>query len=284
MSTDQDSVGGAGKGSALPQPAEWASARYPLWSVTSVGFLAVMALGGAAAGVWALTSGRLAAGLLLVAGALYVGHVVGLGVSAWWTPRGTRRPARLSAASEGGTGVTFTYSPWPYYWLSGLLLLTALGLAAIAAIAAATGTVGIVMAAIAALLAAAVAWFLVTVLRLAPGKITLSPTGVHHHSLTFTHFVPWYAVFAVAADWVGTPLIVAKAFPSDDTRVRRYTGRFGTQEMQLLPYMAVRARWLAADPATVYHVLVFYHANPDLRAELGTTAALTRINNGAISA
>ncbi len=103
---------------------------------------------------------------------------------------------------------------------------------------------------------------------------------MHHRSLTSTHFIPWYAIVGVSADWIGTPIIAVKAFPSADTRVRRSMGRFGSGEVQFLPLMVIRTAWLATDPTTVYHALSFYHAHPELRAELATPEALDRIGNG----
>jgi hypothetical protein len=41
-------------------------------------------------------------------------------------------------------------------------------------------------------------WFLVTMLRLAPGSLIVSPTGVDHQSLTSTCFIPWHAIRASA--------------------------------------------------------------------------------------
>ncbi len=57
-------------------------------------------------------------------------------------------------------------------------------------------------------------------------------------------------------------------------------GRFGSGEVQFLPLMVIRTAWLATDPTTVYHALSFYHAHPELRAELATPEALDRIGNG----
>lgn len=112
-------------------------------------------------------------------------------------------------------------------------------------------------------------------------RTSLSSIGVYHRSVTHTHFVPWYAIAEISAVWAGLPLIVAKAAPSEGTRLVRYLGRFGTQDF--LPFLVVRARWLATDPVVVYDVLSFYHAHPDQRAELATPAALERIAGGRIA-
>jgi len=197
------------------------------------------------------------------------------------TARRAGRPPTLAAAPDGGEGVRFAYSPGTYYWFTAVLVLTELGLLAMVLPAAASATVlGIASAVIVAAMAAAIAWFLVTMLRLAPGGVLLSSAGVHHRSLTFTHFVPWHTIVGVAAGWLNTPIILVRAAPSAGTRIHRHTGRFGTAELRYLPFMVIRGYWLATNPATVYHAISFYHAHPDLRAELHDHSALDRITSG----
>ena len=280
MRADQSPVGWPG-GSALPSPAGWTEPRLPVWLKFYMGFLAVMALGMAAGAAWALWTGQPADGVLLAAGAIYMGHLVGLSTCVWWKRRRSNRTGTLTPAQAGTTGVTFAYSAWPYYWLTAVLVMTELVVAVMTAAFVASATVvGVVMAVVVGLIAMVVGWFLVTMLRLAPGALTLSPDGVYHRSLTSTHFVPWYAIVAVSAGWLGTPIIAIKAFPSQDTRLRRYLGRFGSGELQFLPIMVVRTFWLATDPTTVYHALSFYRCHPDLRAELATPDAVHRISHG----
>jgi hypothetical protein len=279
MPTDQVPANGPGGHPRLSQPSEWDNHGPSAKILAATGFLALLTLAGGAGTAWALATGQRAAGLLLALGTTYVGHLVGLGVSTWWTPSRARHSAKLTTASDGHDGVTFTYSRWPYYWLTAVLFMTTAALAAVAVGAATTATVpGLAISIVTAALALALLWLLITLLRLAPGSIILTPAGVHHRSLTFTHFVPWYAVFDVSTEWTSTSLIVVKAFPSDDTRVTRCTGHMGTHEMQLLPYLAVRTSWLAADPASVFHTLAYYHAHPEHHAELATPAAIDRIN------
>lgn len=281
MRADQSPVGFPDRSSALPIPAGWAEQRPPVWLKPSIGFTAAMALGMAAEAAWLSWTGQPVAGVPLYAAAIYLGHVVGLGTCLWWGRRRSGRTGTLTAGPDGAKGVTFTYSAWSYYWVTALLVITELVVLAVTAGAALTATaVGVVMAVVSGVVAMVVGWFLVTMLRLAPGKIILSPTGVYHRSLTCTHLVPWHAIVAVSASWLGTPIIAVKAIPSEDTRVRRYMGRFRSGEVQFLPIMVVRTTWLATDPTTVYHALSFYCSHPELRAELGTPDALDRINGG----
>jgi hypothetical protein len=278
MCATRNPVGWPDGGPALPRPANWAEQRLPVWLKFSMGLVALMALGMAAGAAWLAWTGQLATGVLLAAAAIFLGHVVGLGTRGWWPRRRSSRTSTLTLTPDGTKGMSFRYSAWSYYWLTAVLVMTELVTLAVTVGAALSATVaGVVMAVVIGVLAMVVGWFLVTMLRLAPGKLILSPTGVYHRSLTSTHFIPWHAIVAVAAEWAGTPIIAVKAFPSKDTRVSRYLGRFGSGEVQYLPIMVIRTAWLATDPTTVYSALSFYHAHPDLRAELATPDAQDRI-------
>jgi hypothetical protein len=281
MGVDQSPVGWPDGSSPLPRPASWTEHRLPAWLKVWLGFLALIALGTAAEAAWSFWTGQPAAGVPLAAGAIFLGHVVGLATRLWWPRRRFRRTPTLTRAPDGTTGVTFTYSAWTYYWLTAVLVMTELGaLALTVALALSATVVGVVVAVVIGVLVLVVGWVLITMLRLAPGKLILSPSGVYHRGVASTHFVPWHAIVAVSADWVGTPIIAVKAVPSEDTRVRRYMGRFGPREVQFLPIMVVSTVWLTTDPTTVYHALSFYQTHPNLRAELATPAALDRISNG----
>jgi hypothetical protein len=275
-------VGGLGGRSVPPAPTGWTSQRFSAAFVLSLGFLALVTAGLVAGAAWAFTDGEPGAGVLLGLGAVYIGHLVGFGLRVGRSSaRRAGRPPTLAAAPDGGEGVRFAYSASTYYWFTAVLLLTELGLLAAVLVAAASAmALGIASAVVVAAMAAAIGWFLVTMLRLAPGGVLLSPVGVHHRSLTFAHFVPWHTTVRVGADWLNTPIILVRAAPSEDTRIHRYTGRFGTAELRHLPFMVIRAYWLATDPATVYHAMSFYHAHPDLRAELQNHSALDRITGG----
>jgi hypothetical protein len=243
-----------------------------------MGLVALVTLGLAAEAVWLAWTRQPAAGVPLAAAAVYLGHVLGLSTRFWWTPRPSRQPGTLTTTPNGTTGVRFGYSGWSYYWTTAILVLTELVVLLVALGAALSATlVGAVVAVVLGVLVLWMGWFLVTMLRQAPGSLIVSPTGVEHRGLTSTCFIPWYAVVAVSADWLGTPIIAVKAFPSADTRVRRYLGRFGSGELSFWPIMVIRTGWLASDPTLVYHALSFYHAHPELRSELATPQALKRI-------
>jgi hypothetical protein len=271
----QSAVGGLGGGSAPPAPSGWTAQRFPASYVFFLGFLALLTAGIAAGAVWAFVDRQPGPGVLLGLGAVYIGHLVGLGYSVAGRSRRTGPPPTLT------TGLRFRYSAGVYYWLTAVLVMTELAVAGPAVAGAASATAaGIVLALVATAGAVAIGWFLVTMLRLAPGEVVLAPDGVHHRGLTFIHVAPWHTITSVSAEWVTTPVIVVRAAPAADAQVRRYTGRFGPAELRFLPFMVIRAYWLATNPAIVYQALAFYHAHPELRPELATQASLDRISEG----
>jgi len=270
---------------SLPAPAAWTGPRPSWWLIVSMGFTGLTALALAAEAAWLAWTGGPASAVPLAGAAVYLGHVAALGVRLWWPRPRPRRAGSLAAAPDGGTGVRFGYSGWLCYLVTALLVMTELVVAAVGLGAALSATVaGAVTAVFITAVVLIIGWFLVTMLRLAPGQVILSPAGISHRGLTDTRFVPWPAVAGISADWIGTPVIAVLAVPSPDIRVRRYLGRLGSARTRLRPFMLIRAIWLTADPATVYHALLYYAAHPGLRAELGTPDALARIGAGQAAA
>lgn len=281
MSEDQRPAEWSEASLALPRPAAWTTNRVPLWLRCSMGLVVLIMLGLATEAAWLAWTGDSAAGVPLAATALYLGHIVGLSTRFWRGPRPSRQRGTLTTTADGTTGVRFGYSGWSYYWITTILVMTELVWLAVAAGAALSGTlVGLGVAAVAGILAVWMGWFLVTMLRLAPGSLLITAPGICHRSLTTSHFISWDAMVVVAADWIGTPVIAVKAVPAPDTRIRRYMGRLGSGELRFWPFMVIRTGWLASDPIVVYHALSFYHAHPELRGELATPKAVARIGGG----
>lgn len=280
MSRDQRPAEWSGAGLVLLRPEAWTRNRLPLRLRVSMGSVVLIMLGLATEAAWLAWTGDPTAGVPLAATALYLGHVVGLSTRFWRRPRPSRQVGTLTTTADGTTGVRFGYSGWSYYWMTTVLVMTELVWLAVAAGAALSGTlVGLGVAVVVSVLVVWMGWFLVTMLRLAPGGLLITAAGICHRSLTSSHFISWDAVVAVSADWIGTPVIVVKAFPAPGTQVRRYLGRLGSGELRFWPFMVIRIGWLASDPIVVYHALAFYHAHPELRGELATPDAVDRINN-----
>jgi hypothetical protein len=206
------------------------------------------------------------------------------------------RAVSLRATGCADDGVAMFYSPRFYRILRVLLLVTACIVASFAGAgvlgwAAPSGTPPpdpesfLAGGAALSLLFAWVAWLVWVVVeiacrRVARGRLVLRPDGIYHRSFTFEHFAPWHAVVDVSARQFRDPVIVVRAFPTEDTRIRRTSWLGNQQEFKLLPFLAVRGRSLAVDPAVAYHALRYYHAHPEARAELGTFAGEQRIRSG----
>jgi hypothetical protein len=276
MRTEQGS-----KDAGLALPAGWEKG-HPRWLTASILFLAGLVLLFILGAAWAFATGDAAAGILLAAGALYMGHVVGLGTIGWRVSRPTRRGPRLTVQSDGSRGIEFRYSWWPYYWFIACAV-PSIGIVVVlvAANLTAATVAGYALATLFAAGAIATIWVVVICLRLMPGVVILSPDGIFYRDLTYTYFVPWHAIVEVTTIWGKTPFIIVKAFPSNDSRLRRYTGRVTFGDPYFFPFIAINARWLATNPVLVYHALAFYCDHPDRRAELGLASGLERINRGA---
>ncbi|SCG58798.1 hypothetical protein [Micromonospora inositola] len=279
-----ESAAGPGGTSTPPGAVGWSGRRVPGSAILGMVLILVAALCVLAGTVAAVRAGDWATvvvgGVAAVLLASVFGFLVVVGSS-----RGRSGPApALTPWPGGGTsGVRFGYSTATYVWFSALLATCILIFLAMALAAGTSGTVfgwmvAVVMAGVAVLLG----WFLVTMLRLAPGELVLSPAGIAHRGLTHLYAVPWSAVFAVEAQRLGTPVIVVKAYPSEESVLRRHTGRLDTGELRFVPFLVVRTYWLAADPETVLRALTFYDAHPELRDELATPDAVARIAEGRV--
>jgi hypothetical protein len=84
-------------------------------------FLGILAVGAAAAAVWQLVVGDVWAGLILGGVAVYIGHVVGLGLRG--LVGGRRRAGTVGVQSEPD-GLIFRYAGAPTYWLAATSALT----------------------------------------------------------------------------------------------------------------------------------------------------------------
>ncbi|GAA4937648.1 hypothetical protein [Actinoplanes utahensis] len=255
-------------------PQLWEPRRTPGWAVP---FTAVTGLAAVAA---LILSARSAAGgsggwsALALLFAVLSGHAAGYGVYLGWCPgrRGPRMPETTA------TGTAFSYSRWGYYWYVSLVGLAVTGLTVFALLSFGNGVAGLLFAVCTLLVCLAGAAVAGLMLCLAPGRLTLTPDGLHHRSLSFTQYSPWSSVFAVEPVEIGHErAVVVEVEASEADRIRHYLPRPLRPEHPLLPSIVVTDTWLATDPLLVYETLWHYHANPDDRAELGTPAALERI-------
>ena len=253
-------------------PQGWPRGRPTTKIVASTGLMALFTIGALAAAGVAAASGQPAPAMLFVLAAAYLGHFVGLGISLSRRPAQVQPPRVVGRTDLGDPGLLIPYAHGPYYWAISVTLLSALVLAGIAVIFALAGSAGaLVIAVISAALAVMLAWIGVVFLRLAPGRLVLTPDGIYHRSLTFEHYVPWFAVYAVSAEDGATPMLAIKAHPSDGTRLHRYTGRLRAFEATFIPFIVARTYWLGGHAAYAYQTADHYFRHAELRPELATS-------------
>ncbi|MCA2216256.1 hypothetical protein [Jidongwangia harbinensis] len=250
-------------------PAGWPAPRRTAVRVLSAAFLTVVTAGLALAAVATAVTGDAVPAVVFGLSAVLGAHIAGIAISGLRSPRPADDVRVLGETDKGEKGLAFPYARGPYYWLSVTLALVVLLAGGFAAVVAAAGSVtGWIVAAIAGGFAVFTGWFLVVLLRLAPGTIVLTPTGIYHRSLVLEHFVPWDAVVDVQPREGRNPWITVRAMPTPGTRERRHTGRFVTFEGQALPFMIARSYWLGAHALPAYRALKFYVEHPGKRSAL----------------
>jgi len=202
-------------------------------------------------------------------GVLLFGHLAGMSISFLRSPRPAASQPAVGVTDQGESGLAFPYARRAYYWLTSMLVLIVIFFVGLAYTLAKIGThVAWVIAVVVIASTLFIGWFLATLLRLAPGKIVVTPSGIYHRSLAFEHFVPWHAVEFVRAQEGRSPWILIKAPKSSGTRERRYTGVLGAG-VEGLPSMIVRAYWLGANALPAYLTLKHYFDHPGERSNLG---------------
>jgi hypothetical protein len=274
-----------------PWPAEWSTPRLKMRTVLTDGFLGLLALGSIGLGALALSSGALGHAAFLLMVGVFFGSIATLSLSMWRTRRpGSPRSVALQATGSNYEGVTISFSARLYNGVTAIMLMGSAFLALYA-----TGGImkwkmppfvprpGVISVALSVAGALFCLWLFTEFAtgRIAKGYLTLTPGGIYHRSHTFDHFVPWDTVLDVSAvEFHSGQFIAVNALPSGDTRVRRTHWIGKQEEFRLLPFLVVRARSLAADPAVAYHALRYYFAHPEARAELLMPAGEQRIRSG----
>jgi hypothetical protein len=250
-------------------PAGWPKPHRSVFRVVSVSVLTLVAVVTATVAVSAVMTGEVAQALVFGIGAILLGHLVGMSISALRRRAPGPLDGSLGVTDDGEQGLAFPYARWSYYWLSVVLALVAVLAAGFAAVMVQEGSAtGWVLAVLAGGFAVSVVWFLVVVLRLAPGTLVLTPTGIYHRSLVLEHFVPWDAVVDIQARAGPRPWITVKAMPASGTREHRHTGRLGAFEGQALPFMVARTQWLGANSVPAYRALQHYFTHQQDRPGL----------------
>ncbi|WP_412743690.1 hypothetical protein [Krasilnikovia sp. MM14-A1004] len=246
-------------------PAGWPKPHRSVTRVLSAVGFTLLTLITAAVAVSAVVTGDLAQALTFAVGTVLFAHLVGLVVSLMRQAAPATHEPSVGFNDQGERGLAFPYSRWAYYWLSSVLVAVLLVDAGLAVQFGAAGAW--VMVVPLAAIALFLAWFLIAMLRLAPGRVVLTPSGIYHRSLVFEHFVPWDAVVDVAAQEGHIPRIIVKALPSIGTRERKHMGRLSAG-IEGLPFLVVRTYWLGANALPANLALKHYLLHSDERTRL----------------
>lgn len=138
-----------------------------------------------------------------------------------------------------------------------------------------------------AALAALFASFPLLLLRrkYALGYLLVSPEGIHHRGWTFQSYLPWQGIKMIHPLQTDGPDILITA--TDDTpwepkqitrlwRADKPAAIPSDDGHSLKPAIHIPGKYLAADPALVLAILVFYGKSSQARYELATETALHR--------
>ncbi|MCV7112701.1 hypothetical protein [Mycolicibacterium setense] len=197
---------------------------------------------------------------------------------------GRYRRMHLSSAirtieRDGVPGTEIRYSGWQFTILVALMGCGTL-LCATAAIetfidqdegfpgfAVVIGALGVVFASFIAVVVAG---------RVRRGGVTLTSQGIIQHGRSFESRLPWSSLVSFKAVTDGHPIILGIAYANADWN-RRYTTRlWRIDRLPPAPMIEFDCRQFDVDPYILYSYVRTYVENPELRAELGTEAALAR--------
>ncbi|MED5815961.1 hypothetical protein VST63_26690 [Mycolicibacterium sp. 050232] len=113
--------------------------------------------------------------------------------------------------------------------------------------------------------------------RVRRGGFTLSSQGIFQRGRSFESRLDWSDIASVRAVAHRYPIILAFGYANADWNRRYTTPRFCRIEfLPLDPMIELDCRQFDVDPYILYSYVRTYVDNPELRAELGTEAALAR--------
>ncbi|GAA2790214.1 hypothetical protein [Saccharopolyspora taberi] len=107
----------------------------------------------------------------------------------------------------------------------------------------------------------------------APGKVRLSPAGIHHRGWTHESFLPWGDVAEIRPLHRDGPEIWISGRPGASWRRRQIARIWHEDKLPEVPALRIPGRDLAGDPAVLLALLRHYQDNPASRPELATDRA-----------
>lgn len=261
----------------LPWPAEWTRPRRGPWFLAVVLFVLL--------GLVSVLLGFREPGLQLVGGLLMLAVAL-LIYAQRCRPRGGREVSVREIDDLGHAGVVLPYSG--AVTAANLVMLGYLAVVGWVVVLGGLLTGGLAGSDVLVLAVFALVGLVGTVIvvevllgRLTRGFVALTPSGVYHRSWGVRGFLPWPAVLGVRPVQYGEPVLEFLATANAPGAWHRRTALMARSREKGLP--ALRGHTLAADPALAYHAVSFYLENPDLRPELASEAAVTRLREGRLA-
>ncbi|MGV9799099.1 hypothetical protein ACWDTP_13700 [Mycobacterium sp. NPDC003449] len=119
--------------------------------------------------------------------------------------------------------------------------------------------------------------------RIHRGGVTLSTQGIVQRGWSFESRLDWSGVAGVTPAFNGYPAILVIGY-RNIVWDRRYTTRFWRiDRLPPVPMIQFDCRQFNVDPYVLFNYVRAYIDNPELRAELGTDAALTRARQSPVA-
>lgn len=112
--------------------------------------------------------------------------------------------------------------------------------------------------------------------RIRRGGVTLTSHGIAQRGWSFESRLNWSDIAAVKAAANGYPVILAVGYANADWNRRYTTPLWRIDRLPPVPTIEFDCRQFDVDPYILYSYVRTYAENPELRAELGTEAALAR--------
>ncbi len=112
--------------------------------------------------------------------------------------------------------------------------------------------------------------------RLRRGEIILSEEGIRQLGWSMYSFLPWESILGAEATYDGYRMILAYGLKGVGWD-RRYTVFYWKiEQLPPIPMIVFDCRKFAIDSVVLYHFVMFYVDNPQVRGELGTNVAIER--------
>jgi len=112
--------------------------------------------------------------------------------------------------------------------------------------------------------------------RLRRGEVILSEDGIRQAGWSFCSFLPWGSILGAEAAYDGWRMILVYG-RKEMTWDRKYTVfHWKMEQLPPVPMIQFDCRKFAIDSVVLYHFVMFYRDNPQVRGELGTNVAIER--------